>query len=170
MMACVAQKIVSAPFAIVGSIGVVAQLPNFHKLLKKHDVDYETYTAGEYKRTLTIFGENTKKGREKFIEDLEDTHELFKDFIKSHREQVDVEKVATGEIWFGTRALEQNLIDEISTSDEYLQNLHPDSDIFEITIEQKKTLAEKLGINLMAGIEKSLLNSMEKLNFRFFAR
>ena len=77
MMAVVADKIIAAPFAVLGSIGVLAQVPNFHRLLKKHDVDFEMLTAGKYKRTLTMFGENTDKGREKFQEDIEDTHVLF---------------------------------------------------------------------------------------------
>src|SRR5690606_33736916 len=101
MMACVANKILAAPFAILGSIGVVAQLPNFHRLLKKNDIDYELFTAGEYKRTVTMLGENTKKGREKFLEDIEHTHELFKDFVSEHRSVVDMTKVATGEVWYG---------------------------------------------------------------------
>ncbi len=137
MMACVGEKIVSAPFAVIGSIGVVAQLPNFHRLLKKHDVDYEMFTAGKYKRTVTMLGENTEEGKEKFKEDIEDTHVLFKDFIQQNREQVDVEEVATGEVWFGTRALEQNLVDQIGTSDEYLYELSQEADLYEVTFEHK---------------------------------
>lgn len=96
MMACIADKIVSAPFAIVGSIGVIAQLPNFNKLLKKHDIEFEQLTAGEYKRTLTMFGENSDKAREKFKEELEETHGLFKDFIRDHRPALDLEKSSNG--------------------------------------------------------------------------
>ncbi|HEY7776196.1 MAG TPA: protease SohB, partial [Kineobactrum sp.] len=99
MMACVAPRIIAAPFAVLGSIGVLAQLPNFHRLLKKHDIDFELLTAGEYKRTLTLFGENTDKGREKFMQDLEITHTLFKAFVAENRPSLDIDKVATGEIW-----------------------------------------------------------------------
>ncbi len=169
MMACVANKILAAPFAIIGSIGVVAQLPNFHRLLKKNDVDYEMLTAGEYKRTLTMFGENTDKGRQKFVEDLEDTHVLFKDFIKENREQVDIEKVATGEIWFGTRAIEQSLIDEVKTSDEYLLELYPEVDLYQVSYEEKKNMAEKLGISVQTALEKSLNGLMSKLNNKIFS-
>lgn len=144
MMACLADKLLAAPFAVLGSIGVVAQLPNFHKLLKKHDIDFEVLTAGEYKRTLTVFGENTEKGREKFVEELEDTHELFKEFVAEYRPQLDMEKVATGEIWFGRRALEQKLIDEISTSDDYIFERCQDSDVYSVRYEYHKTLQEKL--------------------------
>ncbi len=169
MMACVADKIVAAPFAILGSIGVVAQLPNFHKLLKKNDIDFEMFTAGEYKRTVTIFGENTKKGREKFKEDLEDTHVLFKEFVAEHRPKVDIAKVATGEIWFGRRALEVNLVDQLQTSDEYLLNQHQDADIFEVTYSQKKTLPEKLGMAAQTSIDRVLLTWWERLhNSRWF--
>ncbi len=144
MMACLADKIVAAPFSVLGSIGVVAQLPNFHKLLKKHDIDYEVLTAGEYKRTLTMLGENTEKGRQKFQEDLEDTHNLFKEFVGEFRPQVDLEQVATGEVWYGRRALDVKLIDEISTSDEYLMKACDDADVFSVRYEYKKTLQEKL--------------------------
>lgn len=144
MMACLADKIVAAPFSILGSIGVVAQLPNFHKLLKKHDIDYEVLTAGEYKRTLTVLGENTEKGRQKFIEDLEDTHQLFKEFVGEFRPQVDLAQVATGEVWYGRRALDVNLIDAISTSDEYLMKACDQADVFVVRYEYKKSLQDKL--------------------------
>lgn len=144
MMACLADKIVAAPFSILGSIGVVAQLPNFHRLLKKHDIDYEVLTAGEYKRTLTVMGENTEKGRQKFIEELEDTHNLFKEFVGEFRPQVDLVKVATGEVWFGRRALDVNLIDEISTSDEYLTQACEDADVYTVRYEYKKTLQDRI--------------------------
>lgn len=168
MMACVANKIIAAPFAIIGSIGVVAQLPNFHKLLKKNDVDYEMLTAGEYKRTLTMFGENTDKGRQKFVEELEDTHELFKDFIRENRAALDVEKVATGEIWFGTRALQNQLIDEIQTSDEYLFNQKDTADLYEVSISVKKTFAEKVGLNVEASFERVISRWLQAATNRFF--
>lgn len=170
MMACVADKIVAAPFAILGSIGVVAQLPNFHKVLRKHDVDYEIFTAGEYKRTVTMFGENTPKGRQKFSEDLEDTHELFKNFIRGHREQVDLEDVATGEIWFGTRAEEKKLIDSIATSDEYLTDFHPQADIFTVDYEYKKSLQDRIGVGMATAIESALLKASSILNARYWAK
>jgi serine protease SohB len=146
MMACVGDKILAAPFAVIGSIGVVAQLPNFHRLLKKNDVDFELLTAGEHKRTLTIFGENTEQGREKFIEDLQDTHQLFKSYVAERRPQIDIDKVATGEVWFGSRALELALVDELMTSDEYLTHSANESKVFEINYVQKKKLPQRLGI------------------------
>lgn len=162
MMACVANKIVAAPFAILGSIGVVAQLPNFHRLLKKHDIDYEMFTAGEFKRTVTMFGENTEKGREKFVEDIEDTHVLFKDFVSEHRPQVDIAAVATGEVWFGRRAKEVNLVDVLQTSDEYLLDQVETADIFEIEYTLKKSLTEKMGLAAQVAVERSLLSVWEK--------
>lgn len=144
MMACIADKIVSAPFAIVGSIGVIAQLPNFNKLLKKHDIEYEQLTAGEYKRTLTMFGENSDKAREKFKQELEETHELFKDFIRDHRPALDLDKVATGEHWFGTQAKALGLIDEIKTSDDLVVEACKDKTVLAIHYVQKKKLTDKL--------------------------
>ncbi len=169
MMACVANKIISAPFAVIGSIGVVAQLPNFNRLLKKNDVDYEMFTAGEYKRTLTMFGENTEKGKQKFIEDLEDTHVLFKDFIRENRTIVDVDDVATGEIWFGSRALDKKLIDSLATSDQYLMEACEDADVFEIQYVEKKTLPEKLGMSVEAAMERVFSKGLQKLNNKIFS-
>ncbi|MUJ37830.1 protease SohB [Aliivibrio fischeri] len=144
MMACIGEKIIAAPFAIVGSIGVVAQLPNFNKLLKKNDIEFEQLTAGEYKRTLTMFGENSDKAREKFQLELEETHVLFKDFIREHRSELDLEKVATGEHWFGKQALELGLIDEIQTSDDFLTKACKNREVLAIHYVQKKKLSDKI--------------------------
>lgn len=163
MMACVADKILAAPFAMLGSIGVVAQLPNFHKVLKKHDIDYEILTAGEYKRTLTVFGENTEQGREKFMEDLEETHELFKDFVQQHRAEVDISAIATGEVWLGTKALEMKLVDELKTSDEYLVDQMDTADVFEVSFIHKKSLQEKVGLAAENSVDRLLLRWLGRL-------
>lgn len=144
MMACVADEILAAPFAVLGSIGVVAQLPNFHKLLKKNDIDYEVLTAGNFKRTLTVFGENTEKGREKFVDQLEDIHVLFKNFVTQNRPKIDIEKVATGEYWFGNQCLELNLIDGITTSEAYIFSKYNAFEVLELNTIKKKSLMEKL--------------------------
>ncbi|MDB2352804.1 protease SohB [Luminiphilus sp.] len=167
MMACVADRIISAPFAVIGSIGVVAQLPNFHRLLKKNDVDFELLTAGKYKRTLTMFGENTDDGRAKFVEDLEDTYDLFKDFVALNRPVVDIEAVATGEIWYGQRALDQNLVDELSTSDAYLQTRLGETEAFEVRYVPKKSWQEKFGMAAEAGIERTFLRLWQQGASRF---
>lgn len=138
LMAAVANKILAAPFAVIGSIGVVAQIPNLHRLLKKNDVDVEVLTAGKYKRTLTLLGENTDEGREKFREELEDVHALFQEFVAENRPELDIEAVATGEAWYGKRALELNLVDGLATSDEYLIELCETRDVFEVTWEETK--------------------------------
>ncbi|MBR9911943.1 MAG: protease SohB [Gammaproteobacteria bacterium] len=169
MMACVADKILAAPFAVLGSIGVIAQLPNFHRLLKKNYIDFEMITAGEHKRTLTMFGENTEKGREKFAEDLQDTHELFKSFVAAHRPVVDLAEVANGDVWFGQRALEKSLVDELMTSDEYIHTRATTADVFEVEFIQKKTLQEKLGMAAEAAADRLLLTWLARArNSRFF--
>ncbi|HBX39743.1 MAG TPA: protease SohB [Marinobacter adhaerens] len=156
MMACVADRIVASPFAILGSIGVVAQLPNFHRFLKKNDVDFEVLTAGEHKRTMTIFGENTDKGRQKFLEDLEDTHGLFKEYVSERRPDLDIAAVANGDIWFGKRALEVKLIDEIKTSDEYLIEACDRADVVSVAYQRKRTLPEKLGLATSSALEHTV--------------
>ncbi len=162
MMACVASKLLAAPFAIIGSIGVIAQLPNFHRLLKKNDIDFEMITAGEYKRTLTMFGENTEEGREKFTDDIQDIHTLFKDFVSQHRPQLNISEVSTGEIWFGQRAIEKSLVDELITSDAYIVKACKESDVFQVKYEEKKSLPQKLGLALDTAIDSVLLKWFDR--------
>jgi serine protease SohB len=148
LMACVADRILAAPFAVVGSIGVVAQIPNFNRLLRKNAIDLELHTAGEFKRTLTLFGENTEAARAKFREELEDTHTLFKRFVAEHRPALDLARVATGEHWFGTRAAELRLVDELRSSDDYLLQRVEDADVFEVHYRVRRPLSERLGVGL----------------------
>ncbi|TRX56406.1 protease SohB [Thalassomonas sp. M1454] len=162
MMACVADKIIAAPFAILGSIGVIAQIPNFNKLLKKSNIEFEQLTAGEYKRTLTMFGENTDKGREKFVEELEETHGLFKDFVGEHRPSLDIAKVATGEHWFGTKAKELGLVDNIQTSDDYLQNAAKERSVIAVKYSVKKGLADKFAKAASLSIEQTAGKLLQK--------
>ncbi|MEC4724738.1 protease SohB [Shewanella sp. D64] len=163
MMACVANKIYAAPFAIVGSIGVVAQVPNFNKLLKKHDIDYEQHTAGDFKRTLTVFGENTDEGREKFQQELEETHELFKEFIAHYRPDLDLAKVATGEHWYGQQAIELGLIDAISTSDDVILNLAKERTVIKVRYQLKKKFADKIAHAASLSVN-SIFNKMAEKN------
>jgi serine protease SohB len=146
MMACIGNTILAAPFAIVGSIGVIAQLPNFNRLLKKHNVDFEQFTAGEFKRTVTLFGENSDKGRQKFQQELEATHQLFKQFVQEHRVQLDIDAVATGEHWFGYQAHALKLIDKIQTSDDYIQQALIERKVFQVKYDVNKSIAEKMGM------------------------
>lgn len=163
MMACLANTIIAAPFAIIGSIGVVAQLPNFHRLLDKWDIDYEVLTAGEYKRTLTVFGENTDAGRQKFIADLEDTHHLFKEFVTDYRPQLDIEKVATGEHWYGKQALSLGLVDKLMTSDEYLLTASKTADIFAVRFIHKQNFMQKVGLTATSALDGVLVKWWERL-------
>ncbi|MGB1458301.1 protease SohB [Spongiibacter marinus] len=168
MMACIGNQLLAAPFAIIGSIGVVAQMPNFHRLLKKHDVDVELHTAGEFKRTLTMVGENTDEGRKKFIEELEETHQLFKEFVSENRPSLDIESIATGEVWYGRRALDKGLIDGISTSDDYLLSKREDTDIYAVHFKQKRSLPERLGFAAETAIDRGFWGVVEKIrNSRF---
>jgi len=144
LMACVGQQILAAPFAIIGSIGVVAQIPNFNRLLKRHDIEFEQFTAGKHKRTVTLFGKNTPAGREKLQREIEDVHGLFKEFIAENRPQVDVEEVATGEYWYGARALEHKLVDELRTSDDYLLEASKDTEIFRVHSARPKSWLTRL--------------------------
>lgn len=171
MMACIASEIIAAPFAVVGSIGVVAQVPNFNRLLKEHHVDFELYTAGQFKRTVTMFGENTPEGKAKFEEELQQTHELFKHFVEKYRPQLNVEKVATGEHWYGRDALDLNLVDKLQTSDEYLLSLLPQHDVYVIQTRRKPTLGEKIGLQaaqiadqLVPTVMHKVMESLRKAN------
>jgi len=177
MMACIAQEILAAPFAVVGSIGVVAQMPNFHKLLQSLKIDFDVYTAGKYKRTVTMFGENSDEGKEKFGEELEQTHQLFKHFVEKYRPALDISSIATGEHWYGEDALNLKLVDQLQTSDGYLLSLMPTHEVYAIQSRRKMTLGEKLGLSAvkMAGevavdmfpvLERALQSGMARLHQR----
>ena len=163
MMACVANKIIASPFAIIGSIGVLAQVPNFNKLLKNKGIDFEQHTAGNYKRTVTMFGENTDKDREKLGEQLQDIHILFKNFITTNRKNIDIDKVATGEYWYGPKALELNLIDGIMTSDEYILSMINEFEIFHIQYKKLKTLSDKIS-KISSSASSKVFNMLEQKN------
>lgn len=165
MMACIGNKIIAAPFAIVGSIGVIAQLPNFNRLLKKHNVDFEQFTAGEFKRTVTLFGENTDKGRDKFQQELEQTHQLFKRFVTEHRPQLDIQQVATGEHWFGYQALELQLVDAIQTSDDYIMAALTERQVYQVKYQLRKGMAEKVGMG-SANIVSQWWQKLFQLNWQ----
>jgi len=164
MMACIANEIVAAPFAIIGSIGVIAQIPNFSKILKKNDIEFEQVTGGEFKRTLTLFGENTDKDREKFQQEIDETHELFKQHVSVNRPSLDINKVATGEHWFGNQAIDLGLIDKITTSDDYLLEQHQERDIFHLKFMVPKTLSQKLGKAASVSVDSTLTTLWNRLH------
>jgi len=161
LMACVASKIVAAPFAIVGSIGVIAQLPNFNRMMDSHGIDFEQITAGKYKRNVTIFGKNTDEDRARLKEQLEDVHSLFKGAVSTYRPDLDLDKVATGEHWYGTRAIELGLVDEIRTSDELLAELAKDTDLYRVAYKVKQPLQKRLMANVDGALDK-----VDNLNWR----
>ena len=162
MMACVADKIVAAPFSIIGSIGVVAQIPNFNRFLKNKEIDIELHTAGQYKRTLTLLGENTEEGRQKFREDLNETHHLFKDFVHRMRPTLDIEQVATGEHWYGTQAQEKGLVDEVGTSDDLLLNLMEGRELVGVRFTRRKRLLDRFTNSAAESADRLLIRWLQR--------
>jgi len=162
MMACVADKIVAAPFSIIGSIGVVAQIPNFNRFLKNKDIDVELHTAGQYKRTLTLLGENTEEGRQKFREDLNDTHQLFKSFVQQMRPTLDIDQVATGEHWYGTQALEKGLVDQVGTSDDLLLGLMEGRELVGVRYTRRKKLTDRFTNSAAESADRLLLRWLQR--------
>ncbi|HFU4462969.1 TPA: protease SohB [Streptococcus suis] len=162
LMASVADTIVAAPFALVGSIGVVAEIPNIHRLLKKHEIDVDVMTAGKYKRTLTVIGENTPEGKEKFQEELNDVHALFKEFVSENRPILDIEQVSTGETWYGTSAKKVHLVDEIATSDDLILGQIHDKQVLLVKYEEKKSLINQIGVQVETSLSNLLLKLVNK--------
>ncbi|WP_079267452.1 protease SohB [Streptococcus suis] len=162
LMASVADTIVAAPFALVGSIGVVAEIPNIHRLLKKHEIDVDVMTAGKYKRTLTVIGENTPEGKEKFQEELNDVHALFKEFVSENRPILDIEQVSTGETWYGTSAKKVHLVDEITTSDDLILGQIHEKQVLLVKYEEKKSLINQIGVQVETSLSNLLLKLVNK--------
>ena len=163
LMACAADHLRAAPFAVLGSIGVVAQLPNVHRLLKRHDIDVELHTAGEFKRTLTVMGENTPEGREKFQADLEHIHTLFKQHVAERRPNLDIDTIATGEVWYGQDALAKGLIDALGTSEAYLMQKVTESRVISVRLDTRHPFADKVGLAVSRGLEGTLDRALERL-------
>ncbi|MFC1706580.1 protease SohB, partial [Planctomycetota bacterium] len=163
LVACQADRVLAAPFAIIGSIGVVAPVPNVHRLLESHGVDYEEFTAGDFKRPVSFFGKISEKGREKLQEQLEDTHTLFKEAVSENRRDLAIEEVATGEYWFGKRAKELNLVDEIMTSDDYLLQNLPDARILHVVLEDVTSLSARLAQRFEATLERTVVRALTRL-------
>lgn len=168
MMACLATKLIAAPFAILGSIGVLVQLPNFHRLLRKHDVDYETISAGEFKTTLTTFGEITNKGRKKVKEDVEEMHVLFKNWVKQHRPAVEIDSIATGETWVGIQALERNMVDVVMTSDECIVAACEEADVFEVSYDIRRSIGDKLGAAIHSTVDRTVMSWWKRVRENSF--
>ena len=162
MMACVADRIIAAPFSVLGSIGVIAQMPNFNKLLERHGIEYEQIKAGDLKRTITMFGKNTDQDRAHFTEQMQETHDLFKEFVAENRTELDMKQVATGEHWLGKKALQLKLVDELMTSDDYLLQKSQEATVYEITHRSPKSVGEKLMGNVQSVYEKTLTQWWEK--------
>ena len=163
MMACVADRLLAAPFAILGSIGVLVQMPNVYRLLKKNDVDFELITAGEYKRSMTPFTEITEKGRDKVRQDVEDMHQLFKDWVVQYRPVVDIDDIATGDTWVGLQALDKKMVDMISTSDDYIMQACEQADVYEVSYEIRLPLSDRLGGAIQHALDKTLLAWWQRL-------
>lgn len=163
MMASTADKIIAAPFAVVGSIGVVAEIPNFNKLLKKHGIEFEVLTSGENKRTMTILGENTDRGREAFKNDLVDVHTMFKDFISGNRSGVDINKVSNGDIWYGQEAIANGLVDEISTCDQYLMNKAEVANVYKFQRKGVSTISQTMSASISSGISNGIKEAIKSL-------
>ena len=164
MMACVASEVIAAPFAVLGSIGVLAQIPNLNRLLRKHDIDYEVITAGQFKRTLTLFGRNTEEGRRKFREDIEETHELFKEHVARWRPALDLAVIATGETWYGNRALGLGLVDRLGTSDQWLQDAADARTVLlGVSYIERKRIVDRMGDLLEAAVSRGVGRALDEL-------
>ena len=150
LMAATADKIVASPFALVGSIGVIAQIPNFHRWLQARDIDWEQFTAGQFKRTVTVFGENTEAGRAKLREELDEIHARFRSFVHERRAHLDMDQVGTGEAWLGSRALELGLVDELGTSDEVIHRACQRGRVLQVSYQRKMTLPERVRMSAQA--------------------
>lgn len=156
LMASVANEIIAAPFAVVGSIGVIAQVPNLNRLLKKHDIDYEEVTSGKYKRSVSFLGEITPDGRRHFEKKIEGTHDLFKQFVKDLRPQLNLEEVANGDHWYGKEAVALGLVDRLQTSDDFISQFIESHQVIKLTSPEKKNLVQKVSQAAEQSLERVL--------------
>ncbi len=123
-MACTATpgRLYVAPFAVVGSIGVIGQSINIHKVLEGWGVTPLVFRGGKDKAPLGLIGEVTDESIAK-VQDMVDTiHTAFKHHVAAARPIISdrIDELATGDIWLGINAVEVGLADRVVTSDEYI--------------------------------------------------
>lgn len=160
LMACVGNKILSSPFAFIGSIGVLFGIPNVYDFLKKHDINYEEFTAGKFKKTVTPFGKITDEKREKLQEQLELVHNQFKNFVKQYRD-IDLEQTATGEAWLAEEALKKGLVDKLQCSDDYILEKFKTHNVYKVSLKSPKSFFEKI-LSKRSVSEETLSNLLPK--------
>ncbi|KAL7534110.1 hypothetical protein ACHAWF_004724 [Thalassiosira exigua] len=133
-------------------IGVISEIPNAYDRLKKEGIEFQTVTAGKYKRTVTPTKKVTKEDLAKSTEDIQEIFDLFKSFVASQRPQLDIEDVATGDTWFGEDALEKGLCDELAAADDVLLEFADGGyDLYEVAYDPGSERAGRLLAGLPGG-------------------
>lgn len=150
LMACVAHEIIAAPFAIVGSIGVVGLVPNVHPLLKNHGIDVHEHTAGEYKRSLSPWAAVTPEKVQRYEHELSMTHELFQEFVQQYRPNLEPEVLQTGEYRYAARSVgDTGLVDKVQSSDDFIAEHLPKYHVIFVTCREEKSVWQRLSGALM---------------------
>mmetsp|Transcript_9058 Transcript_9058/g.12909 ORF Transcript_9058/g.12909 Transcript_9058/m.12909 type:complete len:423 (-) Transcript_9058:25-1293(-) len=124
MMACTSSpgRLYAAPFAVVGSIGVIGQTVNIHNALESWGVKPLVFRGGKHKAPVGLIGEVSEDGMKTIQKMIDKTHNAFKRHVLAARPKLakQIDDVATGDVWLGCDALDVGLIDRVITSDEYI--------------------------------------------------
>lgn len=164
LMSLPAHKIIAAPFSMVGSVGVMAFVPNLRGLLEDYNINPRTFTAGKYKRTVSLTDEATEEEVEKFKQQLNAIHRLFLEAVKKYRKDVKMEVVETGEHWTARESVELGLglVDDIATSQQYLLEANRDRDLI--------ILSQKRGFWEGGLLSRFVQGVIEKIELRLFGQ
>lgn len=124
MISSQADSIWANPGSSVGSIGVIAQIPNVSGLLDMVGVEFQTFTAGEYKDAGSAYRDLTKEEEALIQGEVEEAYDQFIDIVAEGRglERAKVEELAIGWTWSGVRAKELGLVDEVGTYRDALED------------------------------------------------
>lgn len=158
MAAVVSDEIIAAPFAMVGSIGVVANVMIYEELLKNIGIQTNVYTSGDSKRTVVPSRVPNAEEEAKLEAQLEEIHSRFKDHVLSFRPDIDEDKVFTGQAFLAADAINFGLVDKIGTSDELLLNLYKDGHRL---IEVQFIIEENIGGSVTKQVSAGLVDAIK---------
>ncbi len=151
LMALPADRILAGPFAIVGSVGVVAGIPNVKRLLEEKGVSYRLFVAGDKKRVVHFADDDGPEVREYMDEKLAGIHTQFLQAVEKHRgDRVKLDEVRSGDHWSAEESVEKGLglVDELQTSAEYL--LERNREVALVMIERRVDITERFAGYLAA--------------------
>ncbi|KZX82185.1 hypothetical protein A3715_00045, partial [Oleiphilus sp. HI0009] len=163
MMAAVGDRIIASPTSMLGSIGVIMEVPNFYNLLDRAGVQFHQFTAGKHKRLVSMTNKIGDAAKDQINQDLEKSHELFKNHVHTYRNSVNLESVSHGDVWSAKYCLDNKLVDDLMTSEAYLFDRASRANIFHISWDVERSFSDKLS----SFAAQASINTLDKVALHY---